>query len=69
MSAEEIPSHHGPEEALSADPEEPNETLRLLLERAAAGLRPIAPIGPRCAIPILTAGVRAATGGNLQPFS
>jgi nitroreductase len=69
MTAETMPSHHGAEENQPAGEPDPNETIRLLLERAS--LRDFADraIPPEVRDLILKAGVHAASGGNLQPIS
>ncbi len=51
-------------------PEEyPNETTRLLFERASCRNFEDRPVDPDLLTLILDAGIHAASGGNLQPFS
>jgi FMN reductase [NAD(P)H] len=63
----EMPSHHGAEE--SVDRDYPNETLRLLIERASCRSFEDKPIPENVMQLVLEAGIHAATGGNLQPYS
>lgn len=67
MSKNEIPDHHGPMD--TQDGKYPNETMRLLLERGSCRNFSDKEIPPETLQQILDAGNRAATGGNLQPYS
>jgi len=67
MSEQNIPSHHGPTE--STQQEYPNETMRLLLERASLRMFADEKIPHEVLNLILDAGNHAPTGGNLQPYS
>ncbi len=60
-------SHHGVED--NSKREYPNETIRLLHERASVRSFEDRKIPPDVLRLILDAGIHAATGGNLQPFS
>jgi nitroreductase len=60
-------SHHGIDE--SSRNEYPNETMRLLIERSSCRSFYDKKIPDNVLNLILEAGNRAATGGNLQPFS
>lgn len=51
------------------DQQYPNETMRLLIERASCRNFEDRPIPPEVLEWVLQAGVHAATGGNLQPYS
>jgi nitroreductase len=63
----QMPSHHGIEDV--AIDERSNETLRLLIDRASCRNFTDADVPDDLLNEILEAGRRAATGGNLQPFS
>jgi nitroreductase len=68
MTDREMPSHHG----VAAPPEDrpyPNETIRLLTERASCRSFSDKEIPPDVLRLVLEAGIHAATGGNLQPYS
>jgi nitroreductase len=69
MSGENTPCHHGGETSEDGSGQYPNETIRLLLERASLRDYSDRPITPEVQQWILTAGLRSATGGNLQPYS
>jgi nitroreductase len=60
-------SHHGVKEGIMG--EYPNETIRLLMERASLRNFSDKKIPPRVLRYILEAGIHAPTGGNLQPYS
>lgn len=60
-------SHHGIDEPSSGN--YPNETMRLLLERSSCRSFEDKKIPPEVLNPVLEAGLHAATGGNLQPYS
>lgn len=60
-------THHGIDDASGG--RYPNETMRLLIERSSCRSFEDRPIPDDVMELILTAGVRAATGGNLQPYS
>ena len=60
--------HHGPMQ--DQNPREyPNETLKLLLERASCRSFNDKEIEPEVLEMVLEAGIHAPTGGNLQPYS
>jgi nitroreductase len=61
------PSHHGSDD-LPPD-SHPNETIRLLLERASCRSFFDKDVPEDILNTILKAGIHAATGGNLQPYS
>jgi len=61
------PSHHGIDGSMER--EYPNETVRLLIERASCRSFEERPIPDDVLELILEAGIHAATGGNLQPYS
>jgi FMN reductase [NAD(P)H] len=61
------PSHHGVDGTTSR--QYPNETLRLLMERASCRSFLEKPIPDDVLQAILEAGIHSATGGNLQPYS
>jgi nitroreductase len=67
MSDKKMPSHHGYEEKKTGS--YPNETMRLLVERASCRNFADKPIPRDVLDSILDAGIHAATGGNLQPYS
>jgi nitroreductase len=62
-----MPSHHGFKEKVSGV--YPNETIRLLIERASCRNFADRTIPRDVLDTILDAGIHAATGGNLQPYS
>ena len=66
-SGNKIPSHHGINEATNKD--YPNQTLRLLCERASLRNFSDRKIEPELLDQIFEAGIHSATGGNLQPYS
>ena len=68
MTEAGMPSHHGPA-AEDAPRTYPNETIRLLYERASCRSFTDAPVPPEVLETILDAGLHAPSGGNLQPFS
>jgi len=67
MKNNKRPSHHGVKEAIKS--KYPNETLKLLIERASLRNFSDKKIPPRVLQYILEAGIHAPTGGNLQPYS
>ena len=67
MKNDQMPSHHGAEELSGG--EYPNPTLKLLMERASCRSFADKKISPDVLEFILEAGIRAPSGGNLQPFS
>jgi FMN reductase [NAD(P)H] len=68
MSDETMPDHHGINSDYKAK-EYPNETIKLLLERASCRDFLDKKIETEVMNNILEAGTKAASGGNLQPFS
>ena len=68
MPEQEMPSHHGVAETQEGRTY-PNEAIRLLLERASCRSFADRAIPPDVLQLVLEAGVHAATGGNLQPYS
>ena len=67
MIEKKMPSHHGFKEKIRGT--YPNETMRLLIERASCRNFADKPIPEKVLDSILDAGVHAPTGGNLQPYS
>lgn len=67
MPPQNEPSHHGVKETASGA--YPNETLRLLIERASCRSFSAQPVTEEELRLIIEAGIHAASGGNLQPFS
>jgi len=67
MENNDMPSHHGVEETLSG--RYPNQTMKLLIERASCRSFSDKKIAPDILQHILEAGIHAPTGGNLQPYS
>lgn len=67
MKPEKMPSHHGFKEKKSGS--YPNETMKLLMERASCRSFSDKKIPEKIMNQILDAGVHAPTGGNLQPYS
>lgn len=67
MKKNKMPSHHGVKEAIKR--KYPNETLKVLIERASLRNFSDKKISARVLQYILEAGIHAATGGNLQPYS
>lgn len=67
MKRENMPSHHGFKEKKEGN--YPNETMRLLMERASCRNFADKEIPEEIMNQILDAGVHAPTGGNLQPYS
>lgn len=67
MKNDQMPSHHGADER--AGDEYPNPTLKLLIQRASCRSFSDKKIPPDVLGLILEAGIRAPSGGNLQPFS
>ena len=68
MTEPQMPSHHGITETPGSQ-EYPNPTIQTLLERASCRSFTDDPIPPETLQLVLEAGVRAASGGNLQPTS
>ena len=62
-----LPSHHGVDSNLTEA--YPNETIKILLERGSLRNFTDRKIPPEILETILEAGMRAPTGGNLQPYS
>jgi nitroreductase len=67
VSNKTMPSHHGVKEKIEG--KYPNETIKLLLERASCRAFTNKKIPKDVLQYILKAGIHAATGGNLQPYS
>lgn len=67
MKKNGMPSHHGVQESTYAKC--PNQTLRLLLQRSSCRNFSDQKISPDVLQYILSAGIHAPTGGNLQPYS
>ena len=67
MKNNEMPSHHGVE--VSLNDKYPNQTLKLLIERASCRSFSDKKIAPNVLQLILSAGIHAPTAGNLQPYS
>jgi FMN reductase [NAD(P)H] len=67
MPGDQMPSHHGVKQAPKGI--YPNDTLKLLIERGSCRNFTGKKIPSRTMEHILSAGVHAATGGNLQPYS
>jgi len=67
MPSVKMPSHHGVKEETKSS--YPNQTMKLLLERGSCRNFTKKKIAPKVMDLILKAGVHAATGGNLQPYS
>jgi nitroreductase len=67
MKNNKTPSHHGVKEVVKG--KYPNETIKLLIERASVRNYLDKKIPSRVLEYILEAGIRAPTGGNLQPYS
>ncbi len=67
MVPKEMPSHHGPAGEQGHD--HPNETMRLLTDRASCRTFERREIPREVLDRVLAAGVHAPTGGNLQPYS
>ncbi len=67
MRGGKMPSHHGVKQ--EAGGRYPNPTLKLLIERGSCRNFTNKDIPPKVMDYILRAGVHAATGGNLQPYS
>ena len=68
MTEQQMPSHHGVK-VVPGDRTYPNETLELLIERASCRSFSGKAIPPEVLRLVLEAGIHAATGGNLQPYS
>jgi FMN reductase [NAD(P)H] len=68
MSEKRMPSHHGVKET-PGERTYPNETIRLLIERASCRNFADKKVPADVLQLVLEAGVHAATGGNLQPYS
>ncbi len=68
MTEDRMPSHHGPGQTPDVETY-PNETIRILLERGSCRSFEDRDIPPDVLRTVLEAGVHAATGGNLQPYS
>lgn len=62
-------SHHGVVQQASAEDGHPNETMRLLFDRASCRNYAQRPIPADVMRRVLEAGIHAPSGGNLQPFS
>jgi nitroreductase len=69
MTDQDMPSHHGKKVSHRVMEEYPNDTLRLLLERASCRSFSDRPVPQDVMGVILEAGARAPTAGNLQPLS
>ncbi len=67
MNKDKMPSHHGFKEKTAGI--YPNETMKLLMERASCRNFSDRKIPDDVMNQILDAGIHAATGGNLQPYS
>ncbi|MDH5461406.1 MAG: nitroreductase family protein [Candidatus Bathyarchaeota archaeon] len=67
MRNNEMPSHHGVEKAVNG--KYPNQTLKLLIERASCRSFSNREIPSDMLDLILSAGIHAPTGGNVQPYS
>lgn len=67
MKSNKLPSHHGRQEKIKG--KYPNQTIKLLVERASLRNFSNKKIPPRILRYILAAGIHAPTGGNLQPYS
>jgi nitroreductase len=67
MSADKMPSHHGIKSKLSG--EYPNETMRILTERASCRVFKAKKIPDKVMNTLFEVATHAATGGNLQPYS
>jgi FMN reductase [NAD(P)H] len=67
MDNKGMPSHHGVKE--DRIKQYPNETMRILNERASCRQFSDRSIEPETLEQILEAGVHSPTGGNLQPYS
>lgn len=63
----EMPSHHGVGENINR--QFPNDTMKLLIERASCRSFTTKPIEEDILQLILEAGIHSPTGGNLQPYS
>lgn len=68
MSEKTMPDHHGIYDETKQD-KYPNKTIELLIERASCRNFLDKKIEPEVLNYILEAGAKAASGGNLQPFS
>jgi len=68
MTRNDTPSHHGAKVS-PEDKEYPNETVKLLIERASCRNFSDERISSGVLQFVLEAGIHAATGGNLQPYS
>jgi nitroreductase len=66
---EKRPCHHGQDEQQPAESRYPNETLRLLCERASLRDFEDRPVPSDVLESVFSAGLHAASGGNLQPLS
>jgi len=67
MTTDNVPDHHGVEDTSGRS--YPNETMRLLIERASCRNFADKKILPEVLNLVLEAGLHAPTGGNLQPYS
>jgi FMN reductase [NAD(P)H] len=67
MKNNKMPSHHGVKE--QRNERYPNQTLKILIERASLRNFSDKKIPPRILQFILESGIHAPTGGNLQPYS
>ena len=68
MENKQMPDHHGPQDEVKSQ-EYPNQTIKLLLERASCRSFKDEKIPDQILDYILRAGTHAPTGGNLQPYS
>jgi nitroreductase len=67
MNKKRMPSHHGIKEPVKG--KYPNQTLKLLIERASCRCFSDKKISAEVLKFVLKAGVHSPSGGNLQPFS
>ena len=67
MTKKQMPSHHGIKRPVKG--KYPNQTLKLLIQRASCRSFSDKKIPPEVLKFILKAGVHSPSGGNLQPFS
>jgi nitroreductase len=65
MSDDDMPSHHGP--GYTPEGEYPNETIRLLFERASCRDYSDQEVPPEVLGAVLEAGTHAPTGGRGEP--
>lgn len=69
MAEKEMPSHHGVKVSHRIKDKYPNETIKLLYERASCRRFQDREVEEEVLNTILEAGVHAPSGGNLQPVS